>query len=253
MIKEYIIFNFKKSLKYKTNLLSWFIADISLYFSVFFTYSILLNENNLYFGMTKDKVLLYVSTYTLSNNIFAIFFSEGVSTYANSLENGDIIYDLLAPLEVIKVNELFNLNVPAILISPLLFIINIKLVYINNLLTIYIFIYYISMFLSAICLKYIFLSIYNFKMLRIRTDSIGSLVVNLLEFAEKPRKVFPDEVGKIFTFLIPIFAMSYIPYELLVSRKLIWFIILIILNILWFVIFEMLFNSCRLYYDVDIF
>lgn len=252
MILEYIKYGINKSTNYKANLISWFIADVSLYFSNFFSYYLLTLNTNYLFGMKSTELLLYISTYTLTNNIFSIFFAESISDYSEKIESGEIAYNILYPINVQTSCNLFNFNFAACLSTIFLFGINIYLLTNTSFSIINIIIYYLYIILSVLCLKHLFYSIQSIKFFRIKSDSLSGLIFSILSIGEKPDKIFTKKVKGFLTFIIPAFIMSAIPYSFLKLKTFdIYSLIYIMLPIIWFILNKLIFNIGKNTYQCD--
>jgi len=212
-----IIYSFKKTKKYKINTISWFLADIALYSSVFLLYLLLGLSLNSFGTYTKNQMLFYISTYTLVNNIYAVLFSEGVSSYSSNIMNGYFPYDLLTPQRLLFGIFMKNINFPPLLSTPFLLGINIYLMNTYSPDFISVILYYSAVLMGAIAIMLIFAIVYSFQLFKFRTSSLSEVVLQLLELAEKPDSVFPKKVKNFFTFIIPAFLMSALPSRIILK------------------------------------
>ena len=81
MRKVYVMLKYGilKGIRYRANLFSWIIADISLYSSVALVYLMLFTKTENMGGYSFLQMALYISTYFMINNLYAVFFSEATS------------------------------------------------------------------------------------------------------------------------------------------------------------------------------
>lgn len=239
MMMKRIEFGMKKALKYRADMISWFLADLSLYFSNFFLYFMLVRGKSEFLGMSSREMLIYISTYTLTNNLFAIFYSESVSAYSSAVEDGEIAYNLLYPLSLDKTFDLFNFNFSAFLMTPFLLGLNIILIMGETYNIFNTIAYYFYLMFAALCMKYIFSFIHSLKMLRLKTESLSGVIYSMLSIGEKPAHIFEAKLKSFLTFIFPAFIMSYIPFSLLkgnlISTQ---NIIFLILPLIWYLLYR---------------
>lgn len=237
-----ISYGVKKGIRYRANLYSWFLADIVLYFSVIVTYLMIFSMKRSIGGYNFEELAVYISTYFLINNLFAVFFSEGVSEYAQIILDGKYIYYQTMPLGVIKTSIMLNFNFPAMLSSPFLLGFNIFYVSKIHVSFIKIIMYYFMIACSVMGMLLLFLNIYSLLLYKIRSLGLSNAVSQILTIAEKPDTVFQADIRKIFTYMIPAFMFSAIPARFILGYNkgwfsviyyLVWLLILVeILNIL---------------------
>ncbi len=218
LVIQSLIFSMKKGTKYKINTFSWFVADIALYSSVFLLYLLLgLGLDN--FGdYSKAEMLLYISTYSLVNNLYAVLFSEGVSAYSENIMNGYFVYDLLLPKRVLFSTVMKTINFPPLLSTPFLIGINVCLLLSYSLSASVVALYILSLIAGAFSILFLFVILYTFQLFKVRTAVLSGLVLDMLELSEKPDSVFPKKVRDFFTFIIPAFLMSALPSRIVLGR-----------------------------------
>ena len=123
-----IQFGIRKGLRYKVNTYSWFLADLALYASVILMYFLISTTFTSFGAYTKTEMGLYISTYFIINNLFAVLFSEAVSEYGASILNGSFSYYQLTPVGPLRSLILLNFNFAAMLSTPALLAMNIYFV-----------------------------------------------------------------------------------------------------------------------------
>lgn len=216
MIRESLIYAFKKSTAYRANMISWFLADIALYASGFLSYFLLNKTVNNFGGYTSNEILLYISCFFLVNNLYAIFFAETASVFGEEIISGFLDYDILKPGSLILNLVIKNINFAPILSTPLLVILNlycIKLVDTNVSV-----IYIISIISGMLTMGMIFLIVYSFMLFGIRSEALSPIILQLLTIGEKPDTVFPKMIKNFFIYLIPVFLFSAIPTKIALNK-----------------------------------
>lgn len=217
MLIESIKFSIKKSIQYRANLISWFLADLALYTATFFGYFLLTQKLKVFGDYTRNEVLLYITCFFLVNNIYAIMFAEGVSHFGQSVITGYFDYDILKPQPLVKYTILKHLNFPAAVSTPLLIGLN---VYCLNLcgtkLTLA---YVISIFSASFLMGLIFLIVYSFTLFGLRSEALSGIILQLLSIAEKPDTVFPKFIRNSLIYVIPIFLFSAMPVRIILKKS----------------------------------
>ena len=206
-----------KGLRYKANTFSWFLADIALYSSIIVMYLFLSSAFDSFGVYSKRELGLYISTYFMVNNLFAVFFSEAVSQYGKSVLDGSFSYYQLTPPGALRSHILLNFNFPAMLSTPFLFIMNIYFVAKLFSSPIQILFYYLGVFSACATMLFVFQSITALLLFGIRSSAIGSCITQLFSIAEKPDTVFQPTFRKIFTFVIPAFVFSAVPSRIILG------------------------------------
>ncbi len=216
MIIESIKFSIKRSIQYRANLISWFLADLSLYTATFLSYYFLTKKITDFGGYSSGEVLVYITSYFLINNIYATIFAEGISRFGQNVINGYFEYDLLKPRSLIKYIIIRNLNFPALISTPYLIALNI---YCKSLCGVNLSVQYIaSIICSSISMGLLFLIIYSFTLWGLRSEAISGIILQLLTVAEKPDTVFPKIIRNLLIYVIPIFLFSAIPTRIVLNR-----------------------------------
>lgn len=210
-----IKYGINKGLKYRINTISWFIADIALYFSVIILYLLLFTTFSNFGGYTKSEIAVYISTYFMINNIFAVLFSEAVSEYGESVLNGSFLYYELTPCGPLKSLILLNFNYPALLSTPFLLAFNIISIAKFRPKIGFVLLYYVGICLAVSTMLFVFQLIYSMLLFGIRSQAISSSVTQLFAIAEKPDKIFNPTFRKIFTYCIPAFIFSAVPSRII--------------------------------------
>ncbi|ADH60721.1 protein of unknown function DUF990 [Thermoanaerobacter mathranii subsp. mathranii str. A3] len=217
MLIESIRFSIKKAIQYRANLVSWFLADLSLYTATFLGYYLLTQKIDVFGDYNREEILFYITCFFLVNNLYAIFFAEAVSKFGQSVLTGYFDFDLLKPQPLIKYIVLKNLNFPAALSTPLLIFLNIWCMKICEIkLTIA---YIISIFSASILMGLLFFIVYSFTLFGLRSEAISAIVLQLLTMTEKPDTVFPKIVRNLLIYAIPIFLFSAIPARIALGKS----------------------------------
>lgn len=218
MISNMIRYGISKGMRYKANLYSWVIADISLYLSIFLMYMMLFSKVDNLGGYGQNEMLLYISTYFLINNMYAIFFSEATSEYAQSLIDGSYSFYQLAPISAMKTFIVSNFNFPACISSPILLAFNLFFLKQNHVLSVRLVQYYCLMAVAVFIMLLLFASIYSLLFFKIRSSALGSVISQLLTIAEKPDSIFNDKFRFFFTYCIPAFMISAVPTKYVLGK-----------------------------------
>ncbi|QSX06473.1 ABC-2 family transporter protein [Sedimentibacter sp. zth1] len=216
MIKESLVYAFKKSTMYRANMISWFLADLALYISTFLCYFILGKSVSNFGGYSANEILLYISCFFLVNNIYAIFFSESVSKYGGSIINGLLDYELLKPKSLVVNFIIKNINFAPALSTPLLMILNyycLKLCNANISI-----IYILSIICGSLTMGIMFFIVYSIALFGIRAEAISNIVVQLLTIGEKPDSVFPKAIQNLLLYVIPVFLFSALPTRIALCK-----------------------------------
>lgn len=217
MLIESIRFSIKKPIQYRANLLSWFLADLSLYTATFLGYYLLTQRIDIFGDYNRQEILFYITCFFLVNNLYAIFFAEAVSKFGQSVVTGYFDFDLLKPQPLIKYIVLKNLNFPAAFSTPLLIFLNIWCIKICGIkLTIA---YIISIFSASILMGLLFFIVYSFTLFGLRSEAISAIVLQLLTMAEKPDTVLPKILRNLLIYAIPIFLLSAIPARIALGKS----------------------------------
>ncbi|AEM80003.1 ABC transporter permease [Thermoanaerobacter wiegelii] len=217
MLIESIRFSIKKAIQYRANLISWFLADLSLYTATFLGYYLLTQKIAVFGNYSREEILFYITCFFLVNNLYAIFFAEAVSKFGQSVLTGYFDFDLLKPQPLTKYIVLKNLNFPAAFSTPLLIALNIYCLKLCGIkLTIP---YIISIFSAAILMGLLFSIVYSFTLFGLRSEAISGVVLQLLTVAEKPDTVFPKIVRNLLIYAIPIFLFSAIPARIALGKS----------------------------------
>lgn len=216
MVKEAIKFSIKKTIQYRANLISWFLADLALYSSTFLGYYLLTQEIVNFGDYSREEVLLYISCFFLVNNIYAIFCAEAVSKFGQDVITGHFDYVLLKPQPILKYLVLRNLNIPPLMSTPFLIGLNI---YCLNMCRVKLTIsYVISIFSGAVIMGLLFFIIYSFTLFGLRPEPFAEIILQLISVAEKPDTVFPRIVRNIFIYVIPTLLFSAIPTRIALGK-----------------------------------
>lgn len=210
-----IKFGIKKGLRYKANTYSWFLADVSLYMSLIFMYVLLSSAFDSFASYSKKELGLYISTYFIINNLFAVLFSQAVSAYNSCVLDGTFSYYQLTPIGPLNSLVLLNFNFPALLSTPFLLAINIYFVVQLVTFPVRIFLYYLGVIFACGTMFFVFQSISALLLFGLRSSAINSAMTQLFSIAEKPDAVFHPTFRKIFTFVIPAFVFSAIPSKVI--------------------------------------
>lgn len=216
LVIESLKFSIKKAIQYPANLISWFLADVSLYSADFFAYYLLAKKVGIFGDYSSKEVLLYITCFFLVNNIYAIIFAQAVSRFGDSVLTGYFDYDLLKPNSLIKYLVLKNINLPAACSTPLLVILNIYCLKICNVkLSVQ---YIISIFSGAMVMGFIFFIVYSLTLFSVRSEAISSITMQLLILGEKPDTIFPKLIRSAFIYGIPIFLFSALPTRIALNK-----------------------------------
>ncbi|MEG6612082.1 ABC-2 family transporter protein [Pseudoclostridium thermosuccinogenes] len=218
MLTASIIFGVRKALRYRINLISWFIADFSLYSSIIVLYELLFARFSDLGGFDKTQMGMYISTYFLVNNIFAIFFSEAVSIYGDSITNGNYVYYLLNPYGTVRSIISLNFNFAPLLSTPFLLVINIYFMSKFELRLFNVLIYYLGIISAVFIMTFFMLLLYSLLLFGIRLGTVSAGISQLFSIAEKPNTTFNVKVRRFFTYIIPAFMFSAVPSSIIIGN-----------------------------------
>lgn len=210
-----IKYGIRKGLRYKVNTYSWFLADIALYTSLIVMYILLSSAFDSFGAYSKTEMGLYISTYFLVNNLFAVFFSEAVSAYSDCILDGTFSYYQLTPTGPLPSLILLNFNFPALLSTPFLLAINIYFVAQLAVSAGQVVLYYLGILFACAAMLFVFQTISTLSLFGVRSSAIHSAITQLFSIAEKPDAVFHPAFRKAFTFVIPAFLFSAVPSKIL--------------------------------------
>lgn len=213
-----IRYGVKKGTRYRANLFSWILADLSMYASVIVVYLILFTKVDEMGGYDFNEMGLYISTYFVVNNLFAVFFSEAVSDYSEMILNGRYLYLQITPLGVVWTAVMLQFNFPAFISTPFLLALNIYFAAKCNVICGRLVLYYILLLCACGVMLFLFLCIYSLLLYGVRSSSLSGAVLQIFAIAEKPDTIFSDKVRKLFTYGIPAFMLSAVPTCVLLGR-----------------------------------
>ncbi|MBT9165193.1 MAG: hypothetical protein DDT23_01208 [candidate division WS2 bacterium] len=208
MISEAFKVSFKRATLYRANLISWILADISLYTGTFLTYWLLTSSINSIGGYFPGEIMLYISSFLLVNNVFAAFFSDAVSEYLSQVLSGKLHNMILKPRHLIMVTMLSNINFPPLITTPFLLFINIFYLRAVNGISIQ---YYLLIVSGAITMGFLYFTLYSFGLLGFRMQMLSDVIFQLMQVSERPDTVFPYTARNILTYIIPVFLFSAVP------------------------------------------
>lgn len=220
MTLAWIKYGVRKGLRYRANTISWFIADIALYSSTALMYVLLFEAFDTIGSYSKTELGLYMSTYFLVNNIYAVFFTEAVSTYAEAIYRGRFAYYQLNPIGIFRSILLSSFNFPALLSTPYLIVLNVYFLFSFSPVPVaYIVAYYFSIGIGSIIMLYFFLLLSTLLLYGIRSDFIESCISQLFAMAEKPDSAFHPAIKRIFTYIVPAFMFSAVPTRIILKSS----------------------------------
>lgn len=206
----------KKALYYRANLVSWFLADIALYAGTFLAYYLLTDSVSDFGGYTSKEMLLYISTFSLVNNLYSIFFAESASAFGSAVLLGRLDFFLLKPRALLKSFIYMNLNVPAVCATPFLIFVNIYLVSLCGVQITGA--YILSIIFATIVMGLMFFAIYSLTLFGLRAEAISNIALQLLLAAEKPDTVFPKIARNLLIYVVPVFVFSAFPTRTVLGR-----------------------------------
>ena len=209
-------YSLKKALLYRANLISWIIADMSLYLATFLTYYLIIQSVNTIGDYHNNEILLFVSSFLLVNNIFAIFFSDAVSTFLENILNGKFYGIMLRPRHVILDSVLSNLNFPPLFTTPLL--IAITVFCLNNTYSNFSLIYILLIICGALTMGLMFFLVFSLALRGIRVNLIAGIIFQIIQISERPDTVLPNRIRSFFVFVIPIYMFSAVPTRYVLGR-----------------------------------
>jgi ABC-2 type transport system permease protein len=201
------------------NTLSWFLADIALYSSISLMYVLLSSAFGSFGSYSRMELGLYISTYFVINNLFAICFSEAVSEYGQAILRGDFSYYQLTPVGALRSLILLNFNFPAALSTPFLLGANIYFLAALSPSPWQIVLYYLGIVFAVAVMLFLFQAISALLLFGIRSGAVSASVTQLFSIAEKPDTAFHPAVRKVFTFIVPAFLFSAIPAGILLGTS----------------------------------
>ncbi len=212
-----IQFGIRKGLRYKVNTYSWFLADLALYASVILMYFLISTTFASFGAYIKTEMGLYISTYFIINNLFAVLFSEAVSEYGASILNGSFSYYQLTPVGPLRSLILLNFNFAAMLSTPALLAMNIYFVVQLFTTPVQVILYYLGVLFACGTMLFVFQTISALLLFGVRSSAIASAMTQLFSIAEKPDMVFHPAFRKVFTFVIPAFLFSAVPSKVMLG------------------------------------
>ena len=216
VILECFKFSIKKSTQYRANLISWVLADISLYSSVFVGYYLLSLNIGKFGDYTKYEILLYISCSFLVNNIYAVFFAEGLGNFSGNVIDGRLDFVIIKPISMIKFYIFKFINIPALVSTPLLIFLNIYCMRLcNGKISI---IYVFSILLGSFTMGMMFFILFSLTLFGIRSEELSSILLQLISVSEKPDTVFPRSIRSFFIYIVPVFLFSAIPARIALGK-----------------------------------
>lgn len=216
VILECFKFSIKKSTQYRANLISWVLADISLYSSVFAGYYLLSLNIGKFGDYTKYEILLYISCSFLVNNIYAIFFAEGLGSFCENIINGRFDFVIIKPISMIKFYVFKFINIPALVSTPLLIFLNIYCMRLCNVKISIIYVF--SILLGSFTMGMMFFILFSLTLFGVRSEELSSILLQLISVSEKPDTVFPRSIRSFFIYIIPVFLFSAIPARIALNK-----------------------------------
>lgn len=222
-----ILYSIKKAFTYRANLIAWFLADISLVSSSVMTYYLLTLSISNFGGYSSKEMIIYITTFFVVNNIFAIFFAEGISHFVSSILNGTYEYIMLLPKSRILAPIYKKINFPPLLMTPLLLIFNFILI--DDYLWTNILLYYLSIIFSAMTMGLLFYLIYSLSLMNLRIEFLNEIIMQLLSLGERPDTIFPRFFRNFLTYFLPVFMFSAIPTKILIGNLPLFSLIIIII------------------------
>lgn len=206
----------KANLEYRANAVSWFLADVSLYGVMFFSFLFFTQRVDNLGGYSQNDVMLYVTTFFLCNNIFAVLFSEGVSSMGGLIQYGGLDRILTMPHPPVLLVLLKGFNTPALLAT--FFLVPLNLYFVGDASAGRIIAYYVAVAMGSVTLALILLNASCLNFRSIRADSIAGLITLLLSVAERPDSIFPKYVRVFLTYCVPLYLLSAVPVRILTAR-----------------------------------
>lgn len=169
-------------------------------------------------------MLLYICNFAVINNLYAVFFAEVDSHFAESVIEGSYAFYALKPRSLFKNYVYLHLNMPALAATPFLLAIN--LYFIKRCGLEITFKYLLSVICSTVNMGLIFMIVASLTLFGLRSQALSSVVTQMLSVAEKPDTVFPKVVQRILLYIVPVFLFSAFPMHVLLSSagmaELIW-------------------------------
>lgn len=217
-ISSMIRYGVKKGIRYRANLFSWILADLSLYASVSAVYLILFTKVDSMGGYNFSEIGLYISTYFVINNLFAVFFSEAVSAYSDMVLNGKYLYLQMMPLGVVRTTIMLEFNFSAFVSTPFLLAVNFIFIIKCQVMYSRLVLYYLLLVCACGVMQFLFFCIYSLLLYGIRSSSLSGAALQIFTIAEKPDTIFSEKVRKIFTYCIPAFMLSAVETRILLGR-----------------------------------
>lgn len=238
-----IVFSVQKTIKYPANAISWFLADISMYSSSIFVFYILGFNLFEFGGYNNHQIMLYLANAFLINNLFAVFFSEGIDSLSSEIWNGKLFYSLLKPKALYLYYISRNINLKSFLSTPFLAVFWIYSIHQCSISITMEAI--LSIIIGTIVMGLLFLLLTNANFLGFRSDSLSPIMIQLLTLRERPDKVFQHGLRNIFIYLIPIFLTSALPTQIQLGiadvYEKVWFLLA---PLVLFIIYQLIFQYC---------
>ncbi|MCL2321866.1 MAG: ABC transporter permease [Oscillospiraceae bacterium] len=215
-LAEGVKMSYKRMKLYRINIISWVIADISLYASIIFMYIILVNKVKVIGDYRGNEILLFVSCYLLINNIFAIC-ANSVTAYCRNIIDGKFNHDLLRPKNPIIYIILKNINLAPLLTTLLLVVFNLYCIRINE--AQISLLYFVSVVIGAITMMLLYLILYTFALFKLKIDSVDRVLYQIVAISEMPDTIFPKTIRNILIYAIPVYLFSSIPARISLGKS----------------------------------
>lgn len=217
----YIIASFKISIKkfliYRTTSL------LILVFSTFFLITELLSIEILYTlvneigGYSREKMIILLSLTNIITSLYEFIFIDQHEELAYQIIDGELDYTLLRPVNSLLASSvksfdlasLFNLIIPIILMKVALGNEEIVLNLTKIIATI--------IFIANGVIQYYLINqlIANFSFKLEKSNKLMGISEYFVDFATKPRSIFPSPIQFVFKYIIPMFLISQLPLDIL--------------------------------------
>lgn len=241
---SWLRFSYSRTTKYPANLISWFLADMSMYVSTVLMFALIGTSFYDMGGYTSNQFTLFLANSFLINNLFSVLFSEAIDDLSNDIWNGNVAYHMLKPKSLHAVYVSRKLNLKSLLSTPFLIAFWFYAITLNGLELNFEFL--LTIVLASVIMGQIFFILTNFDFIGIHSESFSPISIQLLNIRERPDYAFRGLLRNLFLYVVPIFLTSAIPTAIQLgfvsSFEKAWFYIAVVVLVL--------LNKTLLYYNI---
>lgn len=217
LLTEMWRYGWRKALRYPANSYSWILADLALYASLFLTYALLFQRFGHLGGYTKEALRVYILTYALVNNFFAIFFAEGLSALGRMIKNGAIYQLMSQPIHPLWSLFARQINMKAFPSFCLIFPLTLRAIFEMKASLGQCLMYFAGVLAAVWTMMFCFLLLQSCLLLGWRLAVVQHLLTQFFSIAEKPDTFFSPQLRRLLTYAVPAFLTSAIPAALILE------------------------------------